>query len=244
MGKCIFGQSKMACVLVAFCLVSLGVARAASGTDYVFTVDQSQSGVQADVTPYYGGSTSLGTESSSSSVTGTISATLDPGASPFGTIRITAMDLQLPDGLNYSFASGLEVVSASNVSLALTPGNAGPQTSVAGSGDFTQIGNIFEVSADVNASGIITGSPSITNQPTTLEPLDGDITQLSQMLTVHLVINQSFNDILLDSGSGTTADIVLTGDVYGTATVIPEPASLSVVLLGGLALVRRRRGGR
>ena len=47
---------------------------------------------------------------------------------------------------------------------------------------------------------------------------------------------------ILDGTGTANADANVSQLVYVTGTVVPEPASLALLLMGGLAMARRRRG--
>lgn len=188
-----------------------------------FEVSKSRSKVDFSATL-----TALGisqTRSDSSGLEGNLQVALSPTESPFENIQIEDASLVLTDDveLNYRFLFVVTAsVSADGGDLILNMTKPGPEATVSGSGDFSQVDNEFQIvgTADISASldlGVPDGPQSFD---TVLEDIDlnGRITESGQVLTLNVPVTfQGSFDI-----SGNIIDLDIEGVIVATA---PKPSS-------------------
>ena len=188
-----------------------------------FEVSKSRSKVDFSATL-----TALGigqTRSDSSGLEGNLQVALSPTESPFENIHIEGASLVLTDDveLNYRFLFVVTAsVSADGGDLILNMTKPGPEATVSESGEFSQVGNEFQIvgTADINASldlGVPDGPQSFD---TVLEDIDltGRITESGQVLTLNVPVTfQGSFDI-----SGNIIDLDIEGVIVATA---PKPSS-------------------
>ncbi|MFI3244530.1 MAG: PEP-CTERM sorting domain-containing protein [Akkermansia sp.] len=72
-----------------------------------------------------------------------------------------------------------------------------------------------------------------------LKLIEGSIVGLSESVVINYIVGDAYREAQLSVSSGGEADLVLSGGF----AVIPEPATLSLSLLGLLVVLRRRRRG-
>ena len=171
------------------------------GQSIDMTVDQSQSNVAISV---LGGN-------ANSSITGDATVELTPASEPFGTARITALNLTMADGFEISLLAGAAVVG-------VEPGNAnvfftvvGPAGTVDAMNQFDQTGNFFGVSGTSFVNTFL-GDEMIdlaTVKPVPFDIIDAQLSTDGENLTLVSEVNLDFDFEVL----GGTATMNLTGPV-------------------------------
>lgn len=232
-------------VALSLMLVVLGFffVEAAQSKDYQFIVDPNQSSLKFKVTVDAGGIFGKDSDSDTSDIAGTMGATLSPGASPFGTIQITDLNLSFLSDINLSVHGGLASADMEDVGLLMGQGDgvsppygsAGAAVSVVGD-NYNQTGNQVQPIGSYTYSGVGSGSGDFADD----DPFDADfagtITQSGSTLTLTVPIDVS------NTSGGNKVEI--TGTIVGTAEV-PEPTTFVLFLTGALAgmtmFSRRRR---
>lgn len=204
-----------------------------------FTVDQPNSvmNIRVDSQTFITGGTT-DSKTSTAQVHGSVSALVNPGAAPFSTIQLQALDVKLAQAVSMTLcvqrifictATLTAQIAQDGLQIAMVPSQAGPAVGVSGTGAYTQVGNLVDTIGTVNLSGsglagLITIPPTAdinsTNQPYDFN--NGSITQSGNTLTVAVPIDisQSFAESGDLANPGTYLIAVhVTGTVHATAPV-------------------------
>ena len=144
-----------------------------------------------------------------------------------GTDMVTAFNLRAQIGADGAAASAAPIFNSIDFSGGIWDASAYTVTGdIIGDGKYTQMSVAFNPAAEVAADGLI--ATLVIN-------------------TSGFTASESFDLKLSSSGIGSDSIFVITGGDELAATItngtiiIPEPATLSLLALGGLALIRRRR---
>ena len=214
-------------IFVTILLIGL-TAGVAQAYDYNFVLDPAQSNITVIL------NTDIGSDSDSSSVTGTIGATLTPNLGSFTNIQVTDINAFLTSNLSLYVEERILGIRVAYVDADLNGfgllmgqgdnvnppyGLAGLPTTVTG-GSFNQTGNLVQGVGQVNYDYDITvesGSGSILmgNE----DPFDvdfaGTVFDNGTTTTLTVPLNMSFSD------SGVSLSV--TGQLLATAATAPEP---------------------
>ena len=232
---------------VSFCAIFVGIllfgstAALAQSHDYTFTLSPSQSYLAVEL------DTNIGSDSDSSSVTGTIGATLTPASGSFGNIHITDINAWLTDNLSLYIAQALAYIDIdlNNFGLLMGQGDGvsppyglpGSATTVSGGG-FNQTGNLVQGVGQVNYDYDLliasdSGTVILGNEDPFEADFSGTVSDNGSTTTLTIPLDMEF------SGSGITLSI--TGQLVGTASTVPEPTSIMLLAGGALAVLSQRR---
>ena len=190
-----------------------------------FTIVESDSSATVDATlavPAIGGSDS---DSDTTRLKGTLTATISPGQAPFSEIHITDFQVRTAESvaLNFSFLFGFAGVTASAEAEAfrIEMANPGDPSAVDAAGGFSQVENEVSMVGTVSVSGSGLAANEVPDGPQEFEgtgeflDLAGTITQVGEILrlTTPIVYMGQF-DL-----AGTDLALDLTGNLVATAAV-------------------------
>jgi len=189
---------------------------------------------------------SLNGSSDTSSVSGSLTLDIQSSSPPSGNAQITAVNLVLDDSLSIVPVLGTSASTAPGdivISL-MSPGTLG---TISG-GSFDQLGNLLEVSGDINVSILFGGNQTIDLSTVPLSPVDFNslsVTQSGNVITVggSLVVNEVVEigffafPFLVDANfvaTGVVPPAVLLGDVDldGDVDFADIPAFIAVLQAG------------
>jgi len=176
-----------------------GILGIPPGHSYRFNVDPAQSQIVVTATV-------LGQDDSDfSSVTGWLDVTLAPGQSPFLTIHITDMDLELTEQIDLSY--GL-LGSATGTGMGVDMNEPGPAAAVQADDSFLQPDNSLAARGIFEYNFIVVGAGSV--DLSTMDPVLSGLTGL---------IRQDWTTITLQMNIDIEYPLEVDGTVLGTAWI-------------------------
>ncbi len=179
--------------------------QAATAQDIPLTIDSSQSTIDISLT------TSAGTASDTSTLSGTASIELLPPNEPFSTAQVKTLNVVLDDGFTLSFFGGIVSASTAPGSTSMEMTLAGAPGTVDGLNQFDQLLNEATFTGVVNVTdplGIAGGTRSI--DLSSFEPAAFD------MLGVQLSVSGTTLTVATDIALAIPLDTNITLDVTGT----------------------------
>lgn len=171
-------------------------------------VDQSQSSVEFEVVGAV----------ETSSLTGTGSIELSPGSKPFGQVQMTALDLNVADGFEFSLFLGLVTISTDPNESMLFLATPGPAATVNADNQFDQLANLIALTGMVNISDPLNlaGGSMVFDLgsagPAPFDLIGGQLSVAGETLTVELPVAIDVA-VTPDVSVNVVASIVLTGEL-------------------------------
>ncbi|MEZ5303498.1 MAG: Ig-like domain-containing protein [Verrucomicrobiales bacterium] len=198
---------------------------------YQMNIDPAQSVVTVEATVRPGNGLNNPTDSDDVTLTGTVEVALTPNNAPFSEAQITAMELTNSSTAQLNFNFFLAIFPAGSITGTINSGDLnitmlepGPAAPVDGAGNFTQAGNTFQTTGevDITASGTVASFITPGTQPLdTVAVQDLPQTNVSQSGgTITLSIPLEFADTF-ESVDGPSMDLEISGTVVATAPALP-----------------------